>query len=147
MNLDEGTVLLTATKNKREAILPLSNSLVEILNEYIEYREGDDEDYFFCTNEGKQMTSSCITSAIERYNKRRGVDITSIHALRHTFAKQYIVNGGDAFRLQRLLTHSDIKTTQVYVNMFGNELAQGFDKLNPLEVYAKKNKKKLIKLK
>ena len=49
---------------------------------------------------------------IVKYNNSRGVERTSIHAFRHTFARKYLVDcGGDAFSLQRLMDHSTLKMT------------------------------------
>ena len=39
------------------------------------------------------------------------------HTLRHTFGMQYVVNGGDAFSLKRILRHRNRATTMIYVNM------------------------------
>lgn len=63
-----------------------------------------------------------------------------MHAFRHSFAKQYIKNGGDVFRLQQLMTHADIATTKKYVNMFGEELKDGYEMYNQLDTLLNKNK-------
>lgn len=39
----------------------------------------------------------------------------SPHSLRHTFATHFVASGGDLFRLQRILGHGSIKTTERYV--------------------------------
>lgn len=44
----------------------------------------------------------------------------SIHDLRHTFASHWMMNGGDLFRLQRVLGHKDIATTQRYAHLAPN---------------------------
>ena len=53
--------------------------------------------------------------------------------MRHTFAKKWILNGGDIMRLQTILGHSSIEMVKEYVNMFGGDLKKDFDKFNPLE--------------
>lgn len=70
---------------------------------------------------------------LKRYNNKRGVAKTSAHLFRHTFAKKWILNGGDVFRLQKILGHSDLTVVKEYVNMFGNDMAVNFDKYNPLD--------------
>jgi len=74
------------------------------------------------------MTRNAMQHTIARYNKKRGVSKTSIHAFRHTFAKHYITTGGDAFKLQRLLGHSTLDVTLNYVNLYSKDLKDGFDK-------------------
>lgn len=79
------------------------------------------DDYLFVNELGEQMTRNAMQHAIARYNKKRGVEKTSIHAFRHTFAKHYITSGGDAFKLQRLLGHSTLDVTLNYVNLYGTD--------------------------
>ena len=65
-----------------------------------------------------------------------------LHKFRHTFAKKYILNGGDAFRLQKILGHSDIRVVKMYVNMFTDDLQKDFNNISPLErLQAQTNKK------
>jgi site-specific recombinase XerD len=53
------------------------------------------------------------------------------HALRHAFACSYIRQGGDIYRLSRILGHCSISTTQLYLRSMGVEhLAEGH--LSPL---------------
>ena len=47
---------------------------------------------------GLQMTRDSMDNAIYHYNRRRGVQKTSVHLFRHTFAKNWIMNGGDLKR-------------------------------------------------
>ncbi|RHP70371.1 hypothetical protein DXA59_05185 [Clostridium sp. OF03-18AA] len=63
----------------------------------------------------------------------KGVEKTSAHLYRHTFAKKWILNGGDIFRLQKILGHSDLTVVKEYVQMFGQDLAVDFDKFNSLD--------------
>jgi len=44
------------------------------------------------------------------------------HKFRHTFATHFIINGGDPFSLKDLLGHSDIETTNIYVDMSQKDL-------------------------
>lgn len=68
-----------------------------------------------------------------KYNRKRGVSKTSAHLYRHTFAKRWILNGGDIFRLQKLLGHSNLDIVKEYVNMFGHDLTKDYTSFNPLD--------------
>lgn len=134
-----GIVRLEETKNKKQTLLPLSQSLLKILDDYLVIRKGDPNDYLFCTEFGTQMTRSALSSSIRTYNLKRGVDKTSIHLFRHTFATKWVRQNGDIVKLQHLLCHNDIKTTQKYLNMTLSDLQEDYEEMNPLETLLKKN--------
>ena len=101
------------TKNRKVQCIPLCQTMVNILRDYIAIRQGDPEEPLFCSEFGTQLTESGLHQAIETYNKSRGVNKTSVHAFRHTFARKYLVDcGGDAFTLQKLMGHSTLVMTK-----------------------------------
>jgi len=93
IDFDNETIILKKTKNKNQQIIPISNSLKVVLLEYLKYRKGTDENYLFCTATGTGLTRDAIKTSISKYNRSRGVMKTSIHLFRHTFAKNWILNG------------------------------------------------------
>jgi integrase/recombinase XerD len=82
---------------------------------------------------GGQLTETGLRCSIERYNVRRGVEKTSIHLFRHTFARKYLIDcGGDVFTLQKLLGHSTLEMTRQYCNIFDADITRNYDNLSPL---------------
>lgn len=109
VDLDGGMVFYRHTKNRKAQVIPLCSAMVAILREYLRHRGGEAADYLFCTETGSQLTENGLRQSIARYNTRRGVQKTSIHLFRHTFARKYLIDcGGDAFTLQKLLGHSTL---------------------------------------
>ncbi|MCL2410840.1 MAG: tyrosine-type recombinase/integrase [Treponema sp.] len=133
IDFENNEVALRKVKNKKQYIIPLSSTLSKTLSEYLKIRQGEPDDYLFCTQYGGRMEKLSVNSAIKRYNHSRGVAKTSVHLFRHTFAKNWILNGGDIFRLKNILGHSTLEMVKEYVNMFGGDLKRDFDKFNPLE--------------
>ena len=118
--------------------------MANILKEYLKYIKGKADDYVFCNSYGDKPDLRTYQDMIAEYNKSRGVSKTSAHLYRHTFAKKWILNGGDIFRLQKVLGHSDLSVVKEYVQMFGNDIALDFDKFNPLDrMELEKNKAKI----
>lgn len=103
IDFENAIISLLRTKNRVQLVIPLSNTLSIVLKEYLRYRQGEPDDYLFCNQYGGKMTKSGMESAVRRYNLSRGVKRTSLHAYRHTFAKTWVMEGGDIFRLQKLL--------------------------------------------
>jgi integrase/recombinase XerD len=130
---DNNVVYVNVTKNRKTLIIPLNADIKKILQEYLKYRKGEVEDYLFCNVFGKQLVRSTVYHAFYDYNKARGVEKTGMHRYRHTFAKKWIMAGGDVFRLQKILGHSDLTITREYVQMFGQDLQMDFEQFNPLD--------------
>jgi integrase/recombinase XerD len=135
IDLDEALVHIRVIKNHRQQLIPLSKSLITILAEYIVYRDGEKDDYLFCNTYSDKLKSSSLNSAIRSYNHSRGVTKTSIHMFRHTFARKWILNGGDSFRLQKILGHKSMRMVRQYVNMYDDDLKKDFNNFNPLEEF------------
>lgn len=133
VRFEDELIFLGQTKSRVQQYVPLSKSLSIILKEYLDVRGGDSNDYLFCNNYGKKANERTFQQMVQNYNLARGIDRSSIHAFRHTFARLYILNGGNAFILQKLMGHSDISVTKEYVELFGTDLAVGYDRLNPLD--------------
>lgn len=128
-----GLIILRRTKNRKQQIIPLSQSLSNILQEYLTIRGGAPEDYLFCNDYGQQGNIRAYQKLVTEYNISRNVNKTACHLFRHTFAKNWILAGGDIFRLQKILGHSDLTVTKEYVAMFGADLQMDFEKFNPLD--------------
>ena len=140
IDFEDGMIALTRTKNRKAQLVPLSQTMLRILPEYLQYRQGNSEDYLFSNIFGKQFSKGGLQTAIQTYNKNRGVAKTSVHLFRHTFAKKWILSGGDIFRLQKLLGHSSLEIVKEYVNIFGADLKAQYNIFNPLEtVYRSQN--------
>lgn len=95
IDFDNGMIMLRKTKNRRQQLIPLSASLSEILREYLDIRGGNPDDFLFCNNYGEQASNRTWQTLVYRYNIKHGVNVTSIHSFRHTFAKNWILSGGD----------------------------------------------------
>lgn len=135
LDFDNGLITLTKTKNKRQQIIPMSSSLKTVLTEYLQFRQGGENDYLFPNQWGQQIKVDGLKQAIKRYNLSRGVMRTSCHAFRHTFAKKWILNNGDIFSLQSVLGHSTLEMTKEYVNLFATDIQKNFETYNALDQF------------
>ena len=140
VDLDGGMVFYRHTKNRKAQVIPLCSAMVSILREYLRHRGGEAADYLFCTETGSQLTENGLRQSIARYNVRRGVQKTSIHLFRHTFARKYLIDcGGDAFTLQKILGHSTLDMTKHYCAVFNADIIKNFDNFSPLAQMWKKD--------
>jgi site-specific recombinase XerD len=61
-----------------------------------------------------------------------GLPQSGFHLLRHTFATQYLKNGGDVVRLSIILGHSEISTTMKYLHLLTEDLQRPHQSLSIL---------------
>lgn len=76
--------------------------------------------------QGLPLDREGVRGVIRRLKKAlelEGVRL-SPHTFRHTFAKEYLNNGGDLFKLSREMGHSDIQITKMYLEDFGSSEAR-----------------------
>lgn len=140
VDFDNNVVYVNVTKNRKPLIVPLNQTMVSILQEYLKYRHHkSDADYLFCNVFGQQLVKSTCYTMLYEYNKCRGVNKTGIHRYRHTFAKQWILNGGNVVSLSKLLGHSSLEITQNYIHLLVSDVAKQVNEINILDKFYSKN--------
>ena len=137
LDFDNNVVYVSVTKNRKSLIVPFNRTMSGILQEFLKYRQHKSEDDFlFCNVFGNQLTKSTSYHMLYEYNKKRGVETTGIHRYRHTFAKQWILNGGNVVSLSKILGHSSLQITQNYVNLLVSDVAKEVESINLLDKFA-----------
>lgn len=126
VDINSGYITFNTTKAHKVVRLGLQKKLKRDLHHYIRrYRSSmydDPEDYLFVKDNREQLSRSGLNKAIKEYNERRGVEKTSIHLMRHTFAKNWITSGGDIITLAKVLTHSELEMVKRYANLYGSDV-------------------------
>lgn len=131
---DNGIKLLG--KGRKERIVPMQSKMKLLLRKYMDAR-GDvpSVDHLFISVENQPISKRNIQERLHDYGvaaRLQGVRV-SPHTFRHTFAKMYIKNGGDAFTLQAILGHSSLETVRLYVNMFSSDVQEQHRRFSPLQ--------------
>lgn len=135
VNLQMGYIV--CRDNGKERVIPFGNEAKSALIRYLEgtrsamIKDAESE-YLFANCSGQPMSRQGFWKLIKYYAKKAGIvaDITP-HTLRHSFAAHLVENGADLRSVQEMLGHSDISTTQIYVNMNRNRLREVYAKAHP----------------
>lgn len=135
VDLDDGYITVNRQKNGKPTRIPLVKKITRILRNYIEdYRTevdgipvGEDEP-LFCSIIGQKLSENAIKKAIANYNRSRNVEKTSVHLFRHTFAKKWIIDGGDLLQLEKMLGQSSLKMVQHYSNLYASDIKEQAEK-------------------
>lgn len=124
INLETKTWIIPETKTGKNIPLPLADAAIEILNKLKDLKYND---YVFFSTNSQSGHIREVRSVWRNILKKANISDLHLHDLRHTLATQLIAQGADAFTVKRALTHKNLQSTQIYVNLGVEELR---DKLN-----------------
>ena len=117
-------------KGSRERKVPFSLELRKRLFRWIRSLPADSS-YLLPTRDGSAVGYDNACHDLYRVGEALGIRL-HFHLLRHTMATNYIRNGGEVARLQRILGHSSITTTLRYVHLQTDDLKCGHEKYSVL---------------
>ncbi len=135
VNFEEGIVMCTSGSKKR--LIPLGKMCLNALKDYVENArdilvQNVKEKALFVNLNGKRLTRQGFWKIIKFYQEQANItkDITP-HTLRHSFATHLLQNGADLKSIQMMLGHSDISSTQVYMQFQNGGLNDIYKKAHP----------------
>ena len=135
VNLKEGYVSCTNANKQRN--IPLGAISINALKEYIKKArpyliKSEDEKSLFVNINGKRLTRQGFWKIVKFYKEQAHIDkdITP-HVLRHSFATHLLQNGADLKAIQVMLGHSDISSTQVYMQFQDPGIKNEYKKAHP----------------
>ncbi|NHW34109.1 site-specific tyrosine recombinase XerD [Paenibacillus aceris] len=125
-------------KGDKERNIPLSSIAIRCLTAYIHkdrkklLKKSADEEALFIGHLGTRMTRQGFWKILKRYAGEMNIasEITP-HALRHSFAAHLIENGADLRSVQEMLGHSDISSTQMYVQVTKLKMKDVYNSAHP----------------
>ena len=135
VNIEEGFISCKSTSRQRN--IPLGSISIAALSEYINDARpimirDENEKALFVNVNGKRLTRQGFWKIVKYYKEQAHItkDITP-HVLRHSFATHLLQNGADLKAIQTMLGHSDISSTQVYMQFQDSGLKEIYKKTHP----------------
>lgn len=131
INFQEGYIRCIGKGNK-EKIIMVGELLSINLSAYTnttrkEILNGLESKYVFVNSEGDPLTRQAIFNIIKDAASKADIKLhVSPHTLRHCFATHMLENGADVRTVQELLGHTDISTTQVYLNISNKAIKNAY---------------------
>ncbi len=145
LNMDDidflGEVLHIRGKGKKERIVPISSSALQIIQHYMEFRNkraqsnsNFDSKVLFVNKHGRRLSTRSVRRKMDKYLKMAGLDPSiSPHTLRHSFATHMLNNGADLRSVQELLGHQSLSTTQIYTHLSTKKIKEVYESAHPRE--------------
>lgn len=121
------TVHVRNGKGGKDRVTYINAVAAKYLMEYLNRRKEDCE-CLFCNANHLPLNAGGVRSILKRLEAKSGVENVHPHRFRRTFATNMSRRGMDIQDIRRLLGHSNINTTLVYVSMDDREVHQAYSK-------------------
>ena len=105
-------------KGRKDRIVPLSQNILELLRTY--YKEYKPRIYLFSGENGLQYSSNSCNQIVKKYLGEK----YHMHQLRHSCATNLLESGTDLRIIQKILGHSNVKTTEIYTHVTNQMLSK-----------------------
>lgn len=124
-------IRINKAKWNKDRIVPLTYDLSDILIEYLLKNKNSRIfwDLVFTTKNWFELTKKDIYRIIKKIKEKLSFDFTS-HTLRHTFATELVRKNIDIYKVSKVLWHSDIKTTQIYMWLSLKDVSTELEKIS-----------------
>ncbi len=121
LELDEKIGWVRRGKGSKDRLIILSTSLIEAVKKHLSRAAGSI--YLFTNSKGQPLSARNVQKIVARAAKKAGINKrVSPHTLRHSFATHLLEAGTDIRKIQELLGHSNLQTTQIYTKVSTEEL-------------------------
>lgn len=121
-------------KGKKERFLPMSPDTRAVLWKYLNKDRLDEPASapLFAMIDGRPMTRVSLLQLLRRLGERAGVRDVHPHRFRHTFAIQFLRNGGDVYALQAALGHTTLEMVRRYLQLAQTDIDKAHETASPV---------------
>jgi site-specific recombinase XerD len=102
-------------KGDKDRVVWLTAETVVHLERWRQVRPESDSPVLFLNRHGRRLSVAGVQYRLQQYCQQAGVQLTC-HQLRHTFARRLVEHGMPVDSLAKLLGHTDLQTTQRYID-------------------------------
>jgi integrase/recombinase XerC len=121
-------------KGRREALVPFSVALARVLVKYLAHRDKYAlTDALWVSRQGSPVSADYVTHMLRAYGDDAGIPHLHAHLFRHTFATEFLRNGGNPQMLQRILRHTSPVVTQRYIHLTETDTSTAHKTASPVE--------------
>ncbi|MEX2017599.1 MAG: site-specific tyrosine recombinase/integron integrase [Candidatus Pacearchaeota archaeon] len=123
LNFEEKIGQVRQGKGRKDRIFNIPTSLSKSLNKQTKAQTDEGLEFLFTGYNGKQLSPRNIQQIVNKAAARAGIKKSvHPHTLRHSFATHLLENNTDIRKIQELLGHADLNTTQIYTHISQEEL-------------------------
>jgi integrase/recombinase XerD len=129
----QGRLHIRKGKGSKGRFVYLGEAARKALWRYLASRQAPSDAPLFVTWRGNHMDRNALRDMIVHCAERAGVADANVHRWRHTFAINYLRNGGNVLELQRLMGHERTDTLRIYVDLAQADLQDAQRRASPAD--------------
>lgn len=115
VDFERGIISVIDGKGGKDRTVFVDFTTLEVLQQWLAVKPRSK--YLFCTLKGGQMRTAYIREMLARYGEKAEIPMrVRPHLLRHTYASEFLEDGGTLLELQAQLGHSRLETTAIYAH-------------------------------
>jgi len=125
INFDEGMITIRGGKGDKDRIVPVDDETLDLIQLY----KGDaDEGVLILSQRNDPLSTRQIERIVKRYADEAGIKKNVYpHMLRHSFAVHCLKSGMNLRSVQKMLGHSSLTTTQIYLDLTGEDVKKDYE--------------------
>lgn len=136
----QGGLIRVKGKFSKDRVIPLGKHAVKFLKEYItrirprQTKKNKTIKNLFVSRFSGPLSKQVIERVVRDYAKKAGIKKkVTPHVFRHTFATDLIRNGADITSVRKMLGHSYLSATNIYIQVAGTEVKKTHSMSHPRE--------------
>ncbi len=139
IDFDKGLIFIEQSLNRKDRIVPVGRKALEWTERYIQevrhhyVKDNSDGFLFINHNTGERLTVWGIRWAIQETLRRSGISPIKTYSLRGTAATHLLTNGMNIVHISRFLGHTNVRTTQYYLDIQLKQLNREIKAKHPRE--------------
>lgn len=127
VNMQKRNLIVRQGKGNKSRIVPISRLAIMHLRKYLETRT-DDNPLLFVNRYNSAYNKNTLGTMVRKWGKATSVDNVHAHRFRKTFATDLFRRGMDIRSIQKLLGHSNINTTMIYLCITDDQIQLDYER-------------------
>lgn len=125
IDFEEGMITIRSGKGDKDRVVPLDADTLDLIEFY---KAGAEEGILILSERGDSLSTRQVERIVKKYAKKAGLKKNVYpHMLRHSFAVHCLKAGMNLRSVQKMLGHSSLTTTQIYLDLTGEDIKQDYE--------------------
>ena len=124
IEFEEGTLMVRCGKGGKDRLIPVDHQTMDMIEYFV---EEETNGFLILSERNQSLSTRQVERIVEQYGKIANIEQPiHPHMLRHSFAVHCLKSGMNLRTVQKMLGHSSLTTTQIYLDITGDDVKQDY---------------------